>query len=152
MRTEKQDIIELLAKNEEKVSELYLLYAEKFKDMYNFWFLLSNEETNHANWLRELKGELLSGALLLDEKKFNPQAITLFGDYLEQRSKGAKEKDLTIKAALSIALDIENALIEKKWFEVMQSDSTAVKNTLIRLKDALSEHKNKISETLNNLK
>ena len=35
---EKQnEMVELLAKNEEKVSELYQLYAEKFPDYEEFW-------------------------------------------------------------------------------------------------------------------
>ncbi len=145
---EKTAILESLAKNEEKLSELYALYAEKFKGMRTFWFVLSGEEINHSQWIRHLGNPALSGDIYLDQKTFNPQSISLFAGYLSDKIAEAKARDLPLLTALGIALDIENALIEKRWFESIQTDSAAAKIDIDRLKDALIKHKAKVIEAL----
>ena len=43
--------MEMLAVNEEAVSGLYRIYAEKFAEHKNFWAGLSVEELDHARWI-----------------------------------------------------------------------------------------------------
>jgi len=152
MQEKMREIMELMAKNEEKVSELYMSYADKFVDNYNFWLMLSEEETSHAAWIRNLNNPVLSETLVFDEKRFAPEGILLFSEYLVQKLKEVRETDYTFQKALNTALDIENALIEKKWFDTINSDSAEARINLDRLRDALIKHKNKITQTLADLK
>ena len=54
IRNAQDEEIEILAKNEEKLSELYQIYASKFPDYYDLWFGLAKEKEGHASWLRKL--------------------------------------------------------------------------------------------------
>jgi hypothetical protein len=152
MRVEKQDILELLARNEEKISELYSLYAEQFGDPDNFWLLLANEETSHALWIRQLKDPVAVKTITLDNNTISPQGIVLFTEYITRKIKEAKENTVTLEIALSTALDVENALIEKSWFDIMQTDSDSVVINLNRLRNALKQHRDKITQALTALR
>lgn len=146
-------IIDLLRKNEEKISKLYKIYAEKFKDWNNFWSALASEEIEHADWLKILYSKVKDNSLYFNEGRFNRQAIITFSDYLEKQLKNARneDKDISVKYALGIALDIENALIERKYFEVFESDAAEMKRTLLNLKSAEEKHIAKISDALNKI-
>jgi hypothetical protein len=141
---EKHSILELLARNEVRVSELYHLYSEKHKKMHDFWHLLSDEEIHHATWLRDLAPYAMSGLLFIDVEQISQESIALFADYLNKKIKEAKEGDVALTEALGIALNIENSLIEKKWLDCIQTKSSQAMITLNRLKDDLLQHRNRV--------
>jgi hypothetical protein len=47
-------LAELLANNEESISEHYKIYSDKFGEHKNFWSELAEQEKNHALWIRDL--------------------------------------------------------------------------------------------------
>ncbi len=47
-------IVELLILQEQKISELYALFARQFPQQEAFWENLSIEEKKHAQWLEKL--------------------------------------------------------------------------------------------------
>ncbi|MCU0651110.1 MAG: hypothetical protein MUC52_02625 [Candidatus Omnitrophica bacterium] len=148
MMEDKEKVMETLAKNEEKISQLYEEYSFKYNEQYNLWFMLSSEETAHASWIRSLKASYAKGSLYVDEKRFKVKTVELFSSYLDEKIKEAKETDLSLEKALGIALDIENSLIEKRWFEAIEADIAADKMTLDRLKDALQIHRKRIVDAI----
>jgi len=142
------EIINLLADNESRIGRLYSAYAEKFPEYYNFWILLASEEEAHSQWIKDLHGDVLKGSLFFDSERFDVKAIKLFADYLEQKSVELKEKDFDLKKALGIAFDIENALIESRWFEIYKTDQPSLRFSLKRLQDATNNHKQKLAEAI----
>jgi rubrerythrin len=59
-------------------------------------------------------------------------------------------QDISLIKALSIARDIENGLIEKKFFEVFEGDPIELKQVLLNLAAATREHHNRIEKVWNN--
>ncbi len=141
-------ILEALAQNEEKVSALYQAYAGKFPDRRDFWEGLAIDETAHASWIKGLFESIDNNTLFFDENRFSLQAIRTFTDYLEEKLRYTGQKDISFVEALSTALDIEDALIENKWFEFFETDSAKAKNYIQRLREALTVHRAKIAEAL----
>jgi len=141
------NIISLLAEHEKAIAELYETYATKFQEHEKFWNSLSREESEHARWLMDLTEKTKEGQVYFNEGRFATEAIkSSLADARRQINK-AKE-DLSLIGALSTAYYFEVALIEKKYFEVLEGDSVELKHTLIKLSDATKNHQERIKSFL----
>lgn len=140
MDEKKAAVIETLAKHEEAIARLYGAYSEAFPDQRDFWSSLAAEEVEHAAWLRNLIPQIEKGSVYFDERRFQTEAIRTSQGYLEELAAGVqKEKPPAIKA-LSEALDIERALIERGYFRVAQSDSPPLKEAFENLANSTVTH------------
>ena len=138
-------VIGVLAANEELISKLYKLYAKLIPELQDFWEDLAKEETRHAYWILALQTHINDGVLSFKENRFNLRAIELFLIYVKDLLDTAKGRVKAPKDALANAMNIENALIERKFFEVFNEDSPALKDTLQQLVIATEKHREKIS-------
>ena len=137
---EKQtDATEMLATHEEAIGGLYQAYATLFPDHESFWSGLAREETEHARWIRDLASGA-AGSALLDQKRFRTEAIQTSLDYIRNLTRQASNQNIELTGALSTSLDIEKALIERKYFEILQGDSEEVKRTFEALTRSTEAH------------
>jgi len=139
-------VIKLLSEHEKAISRLYKEYARKFPKQREFWIKISAEETEHASWISKLYSQAGEGSLCFKEGRFKKEAIKTSIDYLEDRIVEAQNKEISAKNALSIAQDLENGLIEKKFFEIFEHDCKEIKQVLHDLAFATSEHRNRIAK------
>jgi len=141
-------IIELLAQNEEVLVDLYKLYSQQYPEYKDFWESISNDEVQHAQWLRDLIGQINSGVLSFNPNRFNQQTVFESLHHGRQSLEQARQAAMPAKEALVLSLKIEKSLIESKFFEVAQTDALALKETLARLALSTELHIVKIEEAL----
>ena len=144
--------MEMLIKYEETVGQLYRAYASKFPEYKDFWTKLADEEISHAAWIRQLYKKTEKGLLYFDEGRFNTVAIQTFLNYLNSELSRVNDPSLQVINALSISLYIEEALIERKFFEIFETDSVELKKLLHDLYASTEEHVNLVKDTLENYK
>lgn len=138
---EKQvDATEMLANHEEAIGGLYKAYAKLFPDHESFWSGLAREETEHATWIRDLASKTEAGPASLEQNRFRPEAIQTSLDYIRNLTAEAPGQKIELMDALSTALDIEKALIERKYFEILQGDSEEVRRTFEALTRSTKAH------------
>ncbi|MBM3255431.1 MAG: hypothetical protein FJZ08_03945 [Candidatus Omnitrophica bacterium] len=137
-------VLEGLAKNEEAVALLYETYSRQFQNTKEFWEQLALEEIAHAAAIRSLHPLIKSGAIGFDQDRFNMQAIGFFHNYVGELINKAQGKDLVW--ALSVAMDLEESLIERKFFTVFKTDSQQLKYILNKLAEDTQRHFNNIRE------
>lgn len=130
-------VVDLLARNEEAISELYEAYAYRFPDYEDLWTSLANDERKHASWIRNLSS-------YVEEGRFNIAAIQSFSKYLDCELAKAQDPNMLLINALSIAKYIEEALIERKYFESFEGDSVEVKHILRDLAIATEKHLDRV--------
>ena len=145
-------IINALAENEEAVSRLYEAYALKFEEHRDFWVNLAIDEKNHANWIHSLSSKIGQDSVLFNENRFNSAAINTFHDYVEREIAKARDQSMLLITALSTTLYIEEALIERKYFEVLEGDSIELKNVLISLAQETQCHLDRVRKLWSNQK
>jgi hypothetical protein len=145
-------ILTRMAENEELVSELYRRYSEKFAVHKDFRFGLSVEEINHSTWILDLNKKVLEGDVRFDESRFNLYALKNFKDYMNEMIGIADTQEVTPESALGTALNIEGALIERKFFEVFESDSEELKQVLNLLAVSTKRHADLVREFWNKTK
>ena len=146
------DQVEAMARHEEAIAALYKAYADKFPDDQDFWMGLSDEELHHAQWLRKLRDLIMKGMAKLNEGRFKVEPIERSIKYIEGYTRQAKNEEMTMLSALSVASDIEHALLEKKFLEIYTSDDERVAKTIETLQAATNAHRIMIDEYLDRMR
>lgn len=139
-------ILELLIENEEGVRDLYLAYAKKFPTHGEFWSRLATDESGHADWIRRLAGQLGEGQLHTEAGRFRKEAIAGFIKYVKDELARVQNEEIPLITALSIALSVEQAIIERRFLEIFDTDSAEVKHVLHNLATATEEHIKRVEE------
>lgn len=149
MTEENNEIVNKLVQHEESIGKLYEIYARIFPQLYEFWTLLSREENQHATWIRTLGLQSREESkLFTNERRFNTTAIDTSLDYLRRESEKANKQSITVVEALNVAFYIEQSLLERRWFEIFETDSVELKHLLTKLDNETKKHRAKLKETL----
>ena len=142
--------LELMAEHEKAISQLYQAYARKYPKQKDFWSKIASEELDHANWIYRLHSQVKEGLLHFKEGRFKDAAIETSLEFVKSKLAEAQKEDISDKRALSIARDLESGLIEKKYFEVFESDCREMKQIFLDLAAATREHYNRIEKVWKN--
>ncbi len=140
------DVIEMLAQHEESIGQLYSIYARRFPEHYDFWATMAQEEMNHAGMLRGLVSNIEEDSADFNPNRFRSKTVEASIEYIHDETVRAREQDMELINALSITLQIEQAMIEKKYFEVVEGISTNVKHLLLTLTAETEEHIRRVRE------
>ncbi len=140
VQANQDDTIELLAQNEETLRRLYEIYADNFPRHKELWMGLADEEKDHAAWIRSFGQKAREGKGLINTDRFKAATIRTFLNHTEKEIEKAKGPDYQSINALSVAHYIEESLIEHKYFEVFETDSTELKHLLQNLAVATKKH------------
>jgi hypothetical protein len=145
---DEKNIVENLARHEEAIGRLYDQYAKKFPQSAVFWNKISQEENEHAHWLRRLNTRVRDGSGHVNPDRFRPKEILASMANIEKLIDKATNSDLASVEALQQALKIEQSMLENKYFEVFGEDSPEIKQVLIFLAEATRTHCSRISDAL----
>ncbi len=142
------DLLNRLAENEEAIGVLYREYAERFPDYHGFWSGLARDESEHASWIRTLCSTAPEAGLYIKQGRFNEEAVKTYLNYLGRELEKVRQGDTTVLNALAATLYIEESMIEKKYFDVFESDAPQLKHVLLSLEEATRAHVDRARQTL----
>lgn len=132
--------IEALAANEEKIKQLYLLFATKFADYGEFWQKIAAEEQIHANVIRAWKPMVLDGTITFDESRFAGGSIEAYTMMLDNYSDEVERGPSNETRAINITVGLEESLLENKFFEGWEGDDPRFQRSLEFLKQDCLKH------------
>ena len=148
MHNQTRKIVKMLSDHELALQELYQTYAAKIPSLENFWLRLAEDEQRHSEWL----GSLMSKPGVDDSSDPccwpRPAAVESSLKYIRAQNVRAKQGEITLVAAPSIAKDLENALLEKEFFRVADGTSPEVRAVLGRLVLATERHSRAVVKAL----
>ena len=150
-----QDIlkqIQILEENEEALAGLYQAYANRFPEYEEFWFSLAIQEIDHSNLIHELIQKINRGEALLYEHTLDIAYLQTFRDLIKRETDRAKYKPISHYEALSTALSVEKDIIEHKYAQIFDSDSTDIRRILDEMTIATKRHLKLLEEHLDMLK
>jgi rubrerythrin len=140
------DTLEMLAKNEEEISELYRLYARVLPQYKDLWLELAADETEHARWIRDFAGGVDKKALVLNKKLFPESTFGYYHDYMQGAMEKASKRGIEPIQAFTSALYMEQSLVESKCFEGAGTGSEDFDKVALRLQRATEAHVKKIED------
>ena len=140
--------IEGLVQIEETLSKIYHLFAARFPASEELWSGMAREETAHAEWIRDLYRRVEAGSLTLSKDRFPVQGIQLFLDYTKDKLEEAKEAKLPFLHALDMAIDLESSLLERRFYEIFESDPEVSEQPFLNMEQQIQSHINRLKEAL----
>ena len=136
----------LLVEHEEAISKLYNAYAVKFPDHEEFWATLAWEELDHAERIRQLAQYIEQGHVRFDAEKFKPIVIKTSMEYVAKELASAESKDVSMKKALAVALNIEKAIIDGQVFEAFKGHTAEARDFIRECEKNFEEHYRVVQE------
>jgi len=135
-----------LIENEELLSILYKKYSDIFKSDTQFWIEISKDEIVHASWISELDNKIGKDGIIINDDRFQIEAIINFGKYVQQNIDAVDIETISPINALSIAMDIENSMLERDIFKIYETDNDELKAVLNKLKKSTEIHYSEVKQ------
>jgi rubrerythrin len=143
-----REVLKLLVSHELAVKRLYEIYASKFPATRELWVRLAGDEEQHAAWLRELCWDESLETTDFDTGRFRPDTIRASMDNLQKQIAKAETGDVTPGAALLTAHYVENSILERDYFKVLEADSPEMQSVFERLAAETRGHREAVSEAM----
>lgn len=146
--TKEPNTIDMLIRHETVIGQLYELFAEVFPEHQAFWGGMREEEQKHSDWLQGLSSKESLKKWFREDGQFRQLAIGGSTEYIERQIERVKKTPIDLLEALSIANDIEEALIEKQFIRLNISGPEEIKNVMKGLVADTQRHRKQIAEKL----
>jgi rubrerythrin len=142
------EAIEGLAENEDLISSLYRMFADRFPDYRDFWGKMAEEETQHASMIRSVVPEVKEGTVRFKTEGIDETSIAMFQDYLKFSLARVQDQDILLKDAFETALAIEHDLIERSFFDLFEADTSELALIFEGLASSAREHHRRLVRTI----
>lgn len=140
--------VEPLIENEQLVCELYKQFAKKFPENKDFWESIASDETKHIAFLKDT----LSRNLTFNEKAMNRSHVKNMISHIETLLvKTVKSSGFSQLDAVNEALNIENSMVEMKFFEPFRNQNGTMDALISTVEKDTRKHYNRLKDMKNSL-
>jgi len=117
------ETLELMARAEETVQRLYATCAVLWKENEDFWRGLAGEERRHVTHIRSMIAMITANpGRFQPGRPFSAAALKTFIDGIERDINRVQQAGVPELKALRLALDIEQAIIEARFTDIVQTE------------------------------
>lgn len=141
-------LLKALSEHERVIARLYQAYSTRFDEYTIFWANLAQEELKHAACLNKLRTLLKEDSEIIIVERFSIDAVQFSINYVNELIEHASGADFELINALSLAMKLEEALLEKNFFEVLSGDSQETREALELLATETERHFQMLHNTL----
>jgi hypothetical protein len=128
------------------VAELYRRFAKYFPKDRALWEALGQDEEGHAAAAAELKGLLGDAPAPTTAGRINLAALSTYRKGLEDHFHRLERGEINRTKALFTARDIEKTLVERSFYDLIQSDHFGFKEGQARVVGETRSHLGKLEE------
>lgn len=143
------ETIGLMAAHESAIADLYEAYAQKFPEQAEFFHSLVAEEREHARSIVGFAEKARSGAARVNPDRFSSREILTSLDNVRQQLREAeRRRDIPLVEILSACADLEDSLLERRYFEILEGDGAELRQLLETLAGETEAHRDKVRQAL----
>ena len=146
------ELLDLLEQQERIVYRLYATFAALFPAYQSFWLKIAEEEQQHARWIKALRVKVDAGTLRAREDAIHAEAVRSSITFITKQIDRAKRGELSALNAFSIAMSIEDDILEKRFFKVFSPQSPPFQDAMKKLLQATREHRDYMRRQFNSVK
>ncbi|MDQ5987737.1 MAG: hypothetical protein CSYNP_03482 [Syntrophus sp. SKADARSKE-3] len=139
-------ILDLFEAHEMLMYDLYSLFAEKYPDYEDFWHGIAEEEKVHARWVRTIREKSATGELAITADDISISAIEASLKNLKQQISEFYAQNHSVDRAFALAMRVESSVTERKIYDIVNTDSAAVKDLFQNLVEKTRMHNIRIKE------
>jgi rubrerythrin len=133
-----------MAAHESAACDLYRALAARFPERAELFLGLAEEEVEHARKIGGFADQVRSGAIRVDPQRFPPAQVLESLDRLRERARQLERGDVSLADALAVAVDLENEILERSYFEVVEADTPELVALLRTLDTETRTHREKL--------
>jgi hypothetical protein len=133
-------ILDLLVSHEKILADIYLLYATRYDEYKEYWMQMHQEELGHVDLLRSMEQRVAEGYVSFNEERMKLGTVQAVVQYARSMLTYVKRQFPSLSAAVGIALDLEDSMVEKGIFEVFVTDSAETKEAFTKMAATFTEH------------
>jgi hypothetical protein len=126
-----EELIIKLIDNEIAMSRLYRQYAVSFPEDASLWNGLCYQELLHAESIMQLNQWIREGKISKGMTSLTQSAVTASIDFINSVRIRCEQGDLSQVKAYALEFDIENSLIEKRFFSVFALEKPEVLEIMV---------------------
>ena len=141
----KLSLIQKLIEYEETLSQLSAACAQRFPQYQDLWSRFSSDERSHGEILRVLYEKCQRKSLVINQRRFSPQAVGTALAYVRDFITQMGEEKISATRAFSLARDIESFVIEKRFYEVFSGETEELKKIFRTLEMDTQEHRDRLA-------
>ena len=138
--------IKMMIQQEKAIAKLYTVFAGCFPERKILWMEFAEEEKEHAAYLKRLYNAFKRREVRFSADRFPRKLLEESLNFIQTNIRKAKQKEFSALNALSLALSLEKAVIERDFFRLFNGDSPAVAEILTYLARSTREHAQKIQD------
>jgi hypothetical protein len=140
------ETIDLIAAHEEALGKLYQAYADRLPEYAPLFRQLGEDEGVHSEAAATFAAKARESRVQMSPGPLRAQAIRTSLALVVRSTEEAQTIPITGVAALSISHDLEEASIEKRFFEVAETDSPELRGLMLRLAEETLRHRELLRE------
>jgi hypothetical protein len=137
-------ILDQLREVELAVADLYRRFAGAFGADRIFWQDLARDEDCHADLASELKGTLLKNGAPFVIVRLNSDALATFRQGIDQQLARLRQGEISRRAALFIARDVEKTLVEHGFYDAIRSEKPDYRLVQEKIRRETEDHFQKL--------
>lgn len=139
-------VIELLIENEQLVYELYKQFAKKFPENKDFWESIASDEMKHIAFLKDT----LNRNIPFHERSMSRNSIKNMISHIETLLVIAvKNSEFSQLDAVNEALNIENSMVEMKFFEPFRKQTGTLDARISIIEKETRKHYERLKDMKN---
>jgi hypothetical protein len=144
-------MLDALRQIELGVAELYRRFSRSFVEDRVFWEGLSRDEANHALLVEELRRTLLKNGSPFELGRISLVAISTFCQGIEGQLNRLDRGEVRRQNAFFIARDFEKTLVERRFYDSIQSEKPEYKEIQDRIRRETEAHLQKLDNYIKTL-
>ncbi|MHB9024259.1 MAG: ferritin family protein [Armatimonadota bacterium] len=123
-------ILTRLMMHEEGIQYFYEECANQFPEHDDFWLKLAREERGHVESLRSLTPLIEEEKITVPEAESVLAVLDEYLQYLTKQSDILNNSTLSVLPVISMALDMEESLLEKRFFTYLSGEAPELQNLI----------------------
>lgn len=144
--------LEFLAEAESQISEFYRLCAEAMAKEQELWNSLADAEMQHSDYVWRMMGLIEKEPDLYKPGiSFRTVTVRMFALEMQRLVEEVKAGRIPLEELFSIALEIEDSLVEIGYGGMVQTQDAALKSLAHLLDSESAAHKSSITAKMNSV-
>lgn len=139
-------ILDILEETEMLLSKYYGLCALTFPEDSTLWEDISQEEITHSRFVARMREAVMDNPGLFEMGRLNLSVLKTYRKGLENQFIRLKQGDMPRKNSLYIARDLENSLMEHRFYEVLEGGDEEYQKLKKRIMEETEQHLQKIDD------
>ena len=145
-KADQLELIGLMAANESAVAEIYEACAKLYPQWAKLFKKLVEAEQEHARLITGFSAKIKEGLLQIPFDRLDAEVVMQAFEQVQGLLKQVRQGAMEAEEALAKCAELEETLLEKECFDVMETDSPELKLLLEKLSADTAEHREELRQ------